>query len=293
MPINIPFISVNGVLDAAISPLDRGFAYGDGVFETCRYQSGSIPLWQYHRERLLKSAERLGIPLDEQLLLRYRDELLAKIDALQVTDGVLKVTVTRGVGGRGYRVPDAVKPTYCLGIFSGNSLHTGQYRAGVSVRICNLRLSQSPVLAGMKHLNRLEHILARAEWSNEFAEGLLLDTGANVIEATVSNLFAVKDNRLYTPDLSNAGVAGVMRRLIIEQLAPALELDINVVDMDLAFIAAADEIFLCNSVYGIWPVNNVVDDRQKAPQQYAYHQHQITQALQQRLEQFLGNLGES
>ena len=286
MPINLPLISVNGVLDAAISPLDRGFAYGDGVFETCRYQNGSIPLWQYHRERLLKSAERLGIPLDEQLLLRYRDELLAQIDASQTPDGVLKVTVTRGVGGRGYRVPDVVKPTYCLGVFSANPLHIEQYRAGVSVRVCNLRLSQNPALAGMKHLNRLEHILARAEWMDEFAEGLLLDTKGRVIEATVSNLFAIKDNQLYTPDLASAGVAGVMRRLIIERLAPALELDVNVVDIDLDFIAIADEIFLCNSVYGIWPVNNVVDDRQKTPQQYAYHQHQITQALQQRLEQF-------
>lgn len=293
MPINLPLISVNGVLDAAISPLDRGFAYGDGVFETCRYQNGSIPLWQYHRERLLQSAKRLDIPLDEQLLLRYRDELLAKIDSSQIPYGVLKVTITRGVGGRGYRVPDAVKPTYCLGAFSGNSLYTESYRAGVSVRVCNLRLSQSPALAGMKHLNRLEHILARAEWMNEFAEGLLLDAEGRVIEATVSNLFTVKGNQLYTPDLARAGVAGVMRRLIIERLAPALELDVNVVDMDLDFIATVDEIFLCNSVYGIWPVNNVVDDRQKTPQQYAYHQHQITQALQQQLEQFLGHLGES
>lgn len=288
MPINLPLISVNGVLDAAISPLDRGFAYGDGVFETCRYQGGAIPMWQYHRERLLKSAERLGIPLDEQLLLRYRDELLAQIDALQMMDGVLKVMVTRGVGGRGYRLPDTVKPTYCLGIFAGNPLHTEQYRTGVSIRICGLRLSQNPTLAGMKHLNRLEHILARAEWADEFAEGLLLDTEGRVIEATVSNLFAVKDNQLYTPDLSSAGVAGVMRRSIMEQLAPALGLASHVVDMGLDFLLAADEIFLCNSVYGIWPVNNVVDDRPKNVKQYSYHQHQITQTLQQQLVRLLG-----
>jgi 4-amino-4-deoxychorismate lyase len=288
---NLPLISVNGELDAAISPLDRGFSYGDGVFETCRYQNGSIPLWQYHRERLLKSAERLKIPLDERLLLQYRDELLAQVAAQQITDGVLKVTVTRGVGGRGYRLPDAVKPTYCLGIFIGKSLATVQYRNGVSIRICNLRLSQSPALAGMKHLNRLEHILARAEWADEFAEGLLLDAQGGVIEATVSNLFAVKDNRLYTPDLASAGVAGVMRRVIMEQFSPALGLANRVIDMELDFLLAADEVFLCNSVYGIWPVTNLVDDRQKNVQQYSFEKHHVTQTLQRQLAQFLGGNG--
>lgn len=287
MPTNLPLISVNGVLDAAISPLDRGFAYGDGVFETCRYQRGSIPLWRYHRDRLLRSAKRLGISLDEHLLLRYRDELLTQIDAQQIIDGVLKVTVTRGIGGRGYSLPEAVKPTYCLGIFAGNPLHAEQYRAGVSVRVCDLRLSHSPALAGMKHLNRLEHILARAEWTSEFADGLLLDINDHVIEATVSNIFTVKDNQLYTPDLSSAGVAGVMRRAIIEQLGPRLNVSSNVVEMDLDFIESADEVFLCNSVYGIWPVKNIIDNRQKLTKEYSYHQHQVTRLLQQQLERLL------
>ncbi|MEN0037638.1 MAG: aminodeoxychorismate lyase [Cellvibrio sp.] len=286
MSINLPLISVNGILDAAISPLDRGFAYGDGVFETCRYQNGSIPLWPYHRERLLQSAARLKIPVDESLLAQYKDALIVQAQAYGVEDAVLKITATRGVGGRGYRLPETVNPTYCLGIFAGNPLQNEQFNAGVSVRICNLRISANPALAGMKHLNRLEHILARSEWASEYAEGLLLDTQGRVVEATVSNLFAVKDNQLYTPDLSSAGVAGVMRRVIVEQFAPAAELTVNVVDMELDFLLSADEIFLCNSVYGIWPVNNVIDDREKNPQQYAFHQHQITQALQHQLLQF-------
>lgn len=289
MSINLPLISVNGVLDAAISPLDRGFAYGDGVFETCRYSQGFIPLWSYHCERLLHSAERLKIPLDERLLNQYLNAMLVYPRDANIAQAVVKVTLTRGIGGRGYRLPDQAAPTYCVGIFPGSQLETEQYRNGVAVRICDFRLSQVPALAGMKHLNRLEHILARAEWQDEFAEGLLLDTRGRVVEATVSNLFVVKNHQLYTPDLSAAGVAGIMRKTIIEKLAPVLGLTCHIADMDLDFLRTADEIFLCNSVYGIWPINQLIDDRQSViAKQNSYTNHQITQALQQQLAQVLG-----
>ena len=289
MPINLPLISVNGVLDAAISPMDRGFAYGDGIFETCRYSNGSIPLWNYHRERLLDSAARLNIPVNDHLLSQYLDSLLMHLSDEGIAQAVVKITVTRGVGGRGYRLPAQAIPTYCVGIFPGIRLQSEQYRNGVAVRICGLRLSQAPALAGMKHLNRLEHILARAEWQDEFAEGLLLDAQGRVIEATVSNLFVVKNNQLYTPDLSGAGVAGIMRKTIIEKLAPMLGLACHIVDMELNFLRAADEVFLCNSVYGIWPVNTLDESHPSATAvQNHYSNHQITQSLQQQLAQLLG-----
>ena len=289
MTFNLPLISVNGVLDAAISPLDRGFAYGDGVFETCRYSRGMIPLWNYHRERLLQSAERLKIPLDERLLTQYLDAMLASLNDANIAQAVVKIILTRGIGGRGYRLPDLILPTYCIGIFPCSSLHTEHYRNGVAVRICDLRLSQSPMLAGMKHLNRLEHILARAEWQDEFSEGLLLDVQGRVIEATVSNLFVVKNNQLYTPDLSAAGVAGIMRRTLIEKLAPALGLACHIVDMELDFVREADELFLCNSVYSIWPINQLTDDRESMVATHNWFtNHQITRSLQQQFAQLLG-----
>lgn len=289
MSIKLPLISVNGVLDAAISPLDRGFAYGDGVFETCRYTNGSIPLWDSHRGRLVRSAARLQIPLDECLLNQYLSSMLGYLNDAGISFAVIKITLTRGVGGRGYRLPDQVEPTYCIGVFPGNQLQTEQYCRGVDVRICDLRLAQTPALAGMKHLNRLEHILARAEWRDEFAEGLLLDAQGRVIEATVSNLFAVKNNQLYTPDLSESGVAGIMRQTILERLVPSLGVDSHIVDMDLDFLRAADEVFLCNSVYGIWPVNRLVDARQGlVASQHCYTSDQITRALQQQLTHLLG-----
>jgi 4-amino-4-deoxychorismate lyase len=289
MSINLPLISVNGIFDAAISPLDRGFAYGDGIFETCRYSRGAIPLWQYHRERLLRSAERLGIPCDEGALSQYLDEVISHLIEARIAVAVIKITLTRGVGGRGYRVPDRVSPTYCIGAFPGSALQTEPYVNGVDVRICDLRLSQAPALAGMKHLNRLEHILARAEWQGEFAEGVLLDAQDRVIEATVSNLFVVKGGQLYTPDLSMAGVAGIMRKTIMDKLAPAVGIEYRIMNMDMDFLGSADEIFLCNSVYGIWPVNTISDNRQSVVAcQNNYTNHHITRILQQQLMQLLG-----
>lgn len=257
MQITSPLISVNGVLDAAISPLDRGFTYGDGLFETCRIHNGRIPLWNFHLERLEASAVRLGIPFDRHRLEDYCQQLFALAPVGTISAGVFKIILTRGVGGRGYRMPDHAEPTYCLGVFPAQVLQSDAYTQGVDIRICAQRLSHSPSLAGIKHLNRLEHILARGEWQDEYAEGVLLDVDDHVVEATVSNIFLVKDNQLITPELNRAGVAGIMRRLVLERLAPSLGIDVIADDVTLAAFLDADEIFLTNSIFGIWPVRSV------------------------------------
>lgn len=281
MSVQLPLISINGVPDALISPLDRGFTYGDGLFETCRCISGRIPLWDFHRERLINSARRLQIPLDEQRLQGYLNKLLSSLHFNQYPDTVVKIQITRGVGGRGYRLPDHVNPTYCIGIFAGAPLQSSSFLDGVDIRICDMRLGKNPALAGIKHLNRLEHILARAEWHNEFAEGLLLDADNNVIEATVSNFFIVKNKQLYTADLTNSGVAGIMRRTIIEKFAPALNMQVNVEPVSYESLLHADEIFLTNSVFGIWPVTSIAG----VPINFS---HSIVRLFQQQLIQLLG-----
>jgi 4-amino-4-deoxychorismate lyase len=257
MSLQLPIITINGVLNASVSPLDRGFTYGDGLFETCRYFAGRIPLWSFHLDRLFASAKRLQIPLDEVKLQEYLDSLLTLLRTNQITDAVVKVQITRGEGGRGYRLPDVINPTYCIGIFTGVPLESNFFSDGVDLRICDLRLGKNPALAGIKHLNRLEHVLARAEWRDEFAEGLLLDVDDNLIEATVSNLFVIEDGKLFTPDLSAAGVAGVMRRAIIDVFAAQLNLSVHIVQLKVSDLIVADEIFLSNSVFGIWPVNSI------------------------------------
>jgi 4-amino-4-deoxychorismate lyase len=282
MSIQIPLISVNGKLGAGISPLDRGFAYGDGLFESCRLLSGCLPLWRYHLERLRTGCERLLIPLDEEQLSSCVVALLAEGEARGLDTGTLKITVTRGEGGRGYRLPPQVLPTICVGLYPA-APDTGASDTGVAVRVCRQRLASSTALAGIKHLNRLEHILARAEWQDDsFAEGLLLDEAGRVVEGTVSNLFIVRAGRLATPDMSLCGVEGVMRRVVMERLAPALQVPVEVHELTLAEVSLADELFLCNSCYGIWPVV-ALDTEEPGVEPREWQPGPVTRALQAQL----------
>ncbi len=256
----LPAISINGIVDKQVSPLDRGFTYGDGVFETCLILNSQIPLWDLHRERLMISCKKLLIPLQIETVEQYLAQLMTLVNSRYLEEATVKLIVTRGQGGRGYRLPKLVNTTICIAIFPKPSYPTLYYSEGVSVRLCTHRLSCNTALAGLKHLNRLEHILARAEWNDEsIAEGLLVDINDNLIEATISNIFIVKGNELLTPDLTEAGVAGVMRRFIIETLAPRLNLISQVKKIPLHNLFDAEEIFLCNSVFGIWPIINIAN----------------------------------
>ncbi|MDO3382301.1 aminodeoxychorismate lyase [Gilvimarinus algae] len=249
-----PLTWINGERGGGISPLDRGFAYGDGLFETCRVDRGSIPLWQQHLKRLSQSAEKLSIPFDINLLQLY---LKVVFDDLGAASGVLKLTLTRGEGGRGYGLPEAVRPNWVV-LFTPGEIPMDS--SPCSVRVCRQRLSRNASLAGLKHLNRLENILARAEWSDSaIAEGLMLDDTGRVIEATSHNLFALIDGVWCTPELGEAGVRGVMRQLVIEELAPALGVEVAERALSLEHIASARELMVCNSVRAIRPVDCVLD----------------------------------
>lgn len=199
---------------------------------------------------------------------------------------MVKIIVTRGEGGRGYRLPDVINPTICIGIFPAAVYPENYSDGGVTVTVCNQRLGSNASLAGLKHLNRLEHILARAEWRDEnIAEGLLLDTNGHLIEATVSNIFIVKDGALITPDLTHSGVAGVMRRFILESVAPELGLVSVITQLTLDDLYSADEVFLCNSVFGVWPVIHVAGEPG-----YEFPLGKITSELQQFLMKTLHTL---
>ena len=228
---------------------DRGLAYGDGLFETIAVRHGRIALLERHLRRLGEGARRLALPIDLELV---RAELLAF--AGELGRGVAKLIVTRGDGLRGYAPPAAAR---CRRILSGNPppAYSARHRqVGIRLYPCVTRLAEQPLLAGLKHLNRLEQVLARAEWQDpECAEGLMLDSSGRVIEGVFSNLFMVKAGELLTPALERCGVAGVMRAEILER-AVAAGIPLRVCDLDRAQLLAADEVFLCNSQYGIWPV---------------------------------------
>ncbi len=162
-----PIVSVNGEMGGTISPLDRGFNYGDGLFETVRLGSVDsgpcLPLWSYHRERLLRDCARLNIPLVETDLQNRVDQIVAEAARQAVGSAIVKVVVTRGVGGRGYLAPGAVVPTVCVGLYPLPA-HPREHGArGVGVQLCAQVLASSLPLAGIKHLNKLEYVLARSE----------------------------------------------------------------------------------------------------------------------------------
>jgi len=240
---------VDGQPADALSLKDRGLAYGDGLFETIAVRGGQPILLDRHLTRLAEGCSRLAIAADID---RVRTELRAYAAAMG--EGVLKLLLTRGDGLRGYAPDPAAQGRRIL---QGNppaaypAVHGEQ---GVRLFPCATRLSNQPLLAGLKHLNRLEQVLARAEWRDgEHAEGLMLDQAGRVIEGVFSNLFLVRDGVLITPDLKRCGVAGVMRAELLFQ-AESLAIPTQITDVSLEQLQWADEVFICNSVYGVWPV---------------------------------------
>jgi len=240
---------INGREAAHVSISDRGLLYGDGLFETIAVRHGKLQHWELHLERLTTGCQRLGMPCPPGELLRAEAESACR----GADQAVVRITLTRGVGQRGYRPPSVPEPTRIVQGLPWPDMPDAAAREGVAIRWCHLRLARQPLLAGLKHLNRLEQILARAEWQDEYAEGLMLDTEGQVIEGTMTNLFLVREGTLSTPDLSQCGVAGVMRAVILG-LAKEHGIPHAVEHITPSMVEQADEVFLTNSVIGIWPV---------------------------------------
>src|SRR5574340_17078 len=204
---------VNGVPGNTISIRDRGLLYGDGVFRTLRATQGKALHWPLHFLKLQHDCAALGISCPDEALLRAElDRVLA-----QHPDGVVKLIVTRGEGARGYAPSAAATPTR-IWDFSPLPDYPAEWPTqGIKAHVCSLWLAAQPRLAGVKHLNRLENVLAAAELNaaqrhdSQLAEGLLLDAEGHLIEGTRSNLFLVSQGELVTPDLSRCGTAGMQR----------------------------------------------------------------------------------
>jgi 4-amino-4-deoxychorismate lyase len=245
-------ILVNGRPAEHISVTDRGLLYGDGLFETLAVDAGRPLLWEAHLQRLLDGCRRLEIPaLDTNVL---SDEA-ARLCAGQAR-AVLKIIVTRGPSARGYTPPLDATPTRILSRSPWPDYLAAHARHGVAVTWCTTPLARNPRLAGIKHLNRLEQVLARAECLPLHAEGLMCDTDGQVIAGTMSNLFVVTGDTLATPDLSQSGVAGVVRAQVLA-VARARGLDCRERRLTPVEVEAADELFLTNSIIGLWPVNRL------------------------------------
>jgi len=246
-------VLVDGVARDPVPWADRGLHYGDGLFETIRVRDGTAVLWDRHQARLREGCRRLGIPCPD--FERLRRELAHAVADRSVA--VVKVIVTRGAGGRGYATPVDPTPTRMIAVYPWTPYPQQYYSEGVELRICATRLGLNPALAGLKHLNRLEQVLARSEWQDPaIAEGLMLDVDGRLIEGTMSNVFLGRDDRILTPELTRCGVAGVMRA---ETLAAAARTGIKAEVCDLwpKDLDLADELWVCNSLIGMWPVRKL------------------------------------
>ncbi len=261
---------IDGEPATGLDPGERIVQYGDGLFETLCVRQAVPEYLARHLCRLRVGCERL------QLSFHDWPELAAQIGQLagQINDGVIKVILGRRCAGRGYRF--GASATTC--IVSSHPLPdwpAHNATAGVRTRWCALRLGVQPALAGIKHLNRLEQVLARAEWRQEYAEGLLLDCNERLIEGTMSNLFVVREGVLLTPRLESCGVAGVMRSVLID-LAAQLGIEVRRQTLRVTDLQCAQEVFVCNSLIGIWPVIEIGS-------QHRFAAGKLTRRLQQAL----------
>ncbi len=244
---------VNGSWTDTVPATDRGLAYGHGLFETMRLYRGSIPLWSHHIKRLSAGVDQLAIRLDLLLLQSYLDTFLVGCPQ----DGVIKVMVTAGLGGRGYQTIASSNPNYVLLWFPLPSSLTEWSPQGVSLTLCEHRLPSNPRLAGIKHLNRLDQVLARMEWQDEHQEGIMLDQQGHVIEGTATNLFCLRESQWLTPSLQDCGVAGVMRQYLMESLLPGMGSSVSEAALKVDDLRVMDELFICNAVSGVWPVRAI------------------------------------
>ena len=240
---------INGQPGRSVDISDRGLAYADGLFETMAIRNGKPRFLAHHLDRVLGGCGRLGLPVPG------RDSLAAglSVAAEDVQHGVLKLIITRGTGPRGYALPGKVSATVAW-----STTATESRRAmPVEVRWCETMASANPAIAGLKTLDRLDQVLARAEWSQPGVdEGLMTSTDGWLIGGTASNVFLVSGDRLLTPSVGRSGIAGVMRRVVIEAARRA-GLSVRVADLPPSAVAAAAEVFVTNALTGIRPVHRL------------------------------------
>jgi 4-amino-4-deoxychorismate lyase len=238
---------------------DRGLAYGHGLFETTLLIDSQIPLLDRHLSRLSQDSHLMGILADNDEIRHYLNLFIQTLSDQSINSGVVKIILTAGRGGRGYAMPEKMAPTL---IFSYTSLPEDvkyQRDQGIDIRLCRHLLGTGSTLAGVKHLNRLDQVMARSEWShNRYQEGLMFNQADEVIEATSANIFVRTTEGFWiTPDLSQSGVSGVMRGLLIEEVFRNCDIKVSVAGVNRDTLLGAQQILLCNSVRGILRVNSV------------------------------------
>ncbi|MFW2439796.1 MAG: aminodeoxychorismate lyase [Arenicellales bacterium] len=243
-------ILVNGEQTGCISVTDRGLQFGDGVFETIRVHEGKPVWWQRHMDRLLDGCQRLHFAVmpDVDTLRREVTKLLTDF-----VTGTLKIIITRGNSSSGYAVPADIVSNRIL-ILNPGLRHLSKTQQGIILGVCEQPVTGSQKLSGIKHLNRLEQVLARTECQSKgWDEGLMLDDRNRIIEGSMSNLFVWQQNNLLTPQLEQTGIKGICRERVLS-LAEENGMKVEQCELDLGDLQHCDGLFVTNSLIGIWPV---------------------------------------
>ena len=265
---------INGKFVDELVAHDRGLHYGDGLFETITVENMQLLCWDEHLKRLERGCIKLNIAVPDKNLLKNEVSALINTES----QGIIKIIISRGQGGRGYKILENIAPTRIISLYPWSYQYDQNSSSGVKTRICKYRYAKNPLLAGIKHLNRLEQILARSEWNDDsIAEGIVMDSENYIIEGTMSNIFCIIGKTLYTPDLSACGIEGIVRGKIIE-LASNLKFNVEIKKMSLGFLMNAEEIFMCNSIIGVWPVN-IIDETK-------FSKHKKTQNIIKTLQEY-------
>ena len=247
-------VLLNGRPAQQVSPFDRAVHFGDGLFETIACRGGRPRFLSLHLERLLLGCQRLGIEPGNL------DEVGAEVRSLarQVENSIVKVILTRGTAlARGYGVTGREKAMRITFRYAWPPETATESQDGVRVRTAKLRLGENPALAGLKHCNRLEQILARQEWTDPgIAESLLFSSSGRLVSGTMSNVFIVEGSRLRTPRLDLCGVAGVMRRVVLRE-AERAGISVQEDVLGVEDVHKASELFLTNARIGLWPLREL------------------------------------
>ncbi len=249
---------INGKFKDSISVLDRGLAYGDGFFETMQWLGKNneslqgVEFWNRHVKRIIKSAKILKIKIpNKNIFAEYKNKILTAAQKKDIYEGILKIIITRGVGGRGYSYENNMKPTIIFIVFPNA---TPKQIESVNVKICKSTISNNVDISGLKHLNRLDSVQARSEWNNKnIFEGIFIDNNENILEGTMTNIFFVKNKSLVTPSIISSGINGIMREVVLVYGKKFFN-EIIIREIRKHEIENFDEMFLTNSIIKVLPV---------------------------------------
>ena len=242
-------VLVDGVLESEISIFNRNMQFGDGLFETCVSKGNNILFWQRHLSRLNKGCEKLNIKKIAESV--WLEDIKKALSLSLEKNCIIKLILSRGNSLRGYSYSEDIEPVRVVIV---SEIKKTKSKYSVSLEYASSGFHSNPKLAGIKHCNRLEQILARASIVED--EAIMLDENQNIISVTQGNIYFIFGNKLLTPKLDRCGVVGSRRSLILE-LARSINLEVDEDTISIEQAEKANEVFISNSLIGIQSVSSI------------------------------------